>query len=52
MAASRETSAPADDLIDEDVEAVRAEQIERREYRGKVFPSAVIGSLMAWSQDY
>ena len=33
------------------IEASR-DQIERREYRGKVFPSAVVGSLMAWSQDH
>ena len=33
------------------IEASR-DQIERHDYRGKVFPAAVVGSLMAWSVDY
>ena len=33
------------------VEASR-DQIEEHDYRAKVFPAAVIGSLMAWTQDY
>ena len=33
------------------IEASR-DQIERREYRSKVFPSAVVGSLQSWAMDY
>ena len=33
------------------IEASR-DQIEQRDYRGDIFPSAVVGSLQAWSVDY